>query len=91
MRLVFLEYVLAVIHDLADRRFRVRRDFYQIQTRICGALQSVCGHHDAHLATIVINYPYTRYRYLGVAPILTLFCDEQILQIKPIKAETIAP
>jgi hypothetical protein len=43
LRLVF---VFAVVEDLADRRFRVGRDLYEVESRLYSARDSLAGRND---------------------------------------------
>src|SRR3546814_9357878 len=54
--LVLLIKVLAVIHDLADRRFRVWRNFNQIETFFFSLGLGITRQHDPELLTIVRDY-----------------------------------
>src|SRR3546814_18582240 len=54
--LVLLIKVLAVIHDLADRRFRVWRNLNQIETFFFSLGLGITRQHDPELLTIVRYY-----------------------------------
>src|SRR3546814_19571206 len=58
--LVLLIKVLADIHDLADRRFRVWRNFNQIETFFFSLDLGITRQHDPELLTIVRDYADTR-------------------------------
>ena len=55
LTLRLLEFVLAVVHDLAHRRFRLRCDLDQVQVFLFGNTQRVAGRHDAQLFTVCGN------------------------------------
>src|SRR3546814_8177163 len=73
--LVLLIKVLAVIHDLADRRFRVWRNFNQIETFFFSLGLGITRQHDPELLTIVRDYADPRRGDLIVAPIFTFKSD----------------
>ncbi len=49
---------LAVVHQAADRRHRVRRDFYKIQTSLTGHLQRVASRDHPDLLALFVNQPH---------------------------------
>ena len=53
--LALLEPELSVVHQLADRGRRLRRDLDQIQALLVGDSQRVCGRHDAQLFSLGAN------------------------------------
>src|SRR3546814_557492 len=73
--LVLLIKVLAVIHDLADRRFRVWRNLNQIETFFFSLGLGITRQHDPELLTIVRDYADPRRGDLIVAPIFTFKSD----------------
>lgn len=61
-----LEDELPEIHQAADRRFCIRRNFHQIQLTRFGFRQCLCNRHDTQLLTILINQPHDRYGNLVI-------------------------
>jgi hypothetical protein len=53
--LLVLILQLAQIEDLADRRFRVRRDFDEVETRLFGKRQSFIGGNDAEILAFIVD------------------------------------
>jgi hypothetical protein len=52
---LFLESVLAVIEDLADRRHGVGRDLDQIETGLLGLGQSLCDRDGSEVGTVLVD------------------------------------
>ena len=53
--LLLLKAIFAVVHDFADRRFRVRSNFYEIQILLQGKFLRVSNRHDTQLLAVVGN------------------------------------
>ena len=62
------ESELAVVHDPADRRVAVRRDFHQVQSGVFGKLERFPVAHDACLFAIRVDYADLRRGNVSVAP-----------------------
>jgi len=46
-----------VIHNFANRRIRIGRNFYKVKTKIGSNSQSFIDWNDANLLSVRINYP----------------------------------
>ena len=56
--LFLLELELAVVQQLAYRRYRLRRDFDEIQAQIAGHLDSLERRDDALLLALIVYEPH---------------------------------
>src|SRR5579885_1539442 len=77
--LVSLIDELAVVHDLADRRFGVGRHLDEVQTFRLGTGDGVARQHDANLRAIRGDHANSRHGDLFVAAVLTFSADRAIL------------
>ena len=71
--LLLLVLKLAVIHDPANRRPFVRRDFDQIEFRLASARQRLLGWHDAQQFSVAGNYPHRRNANLLINPLIAFY------------------
>ncbi|KAF5045331.1 hypothetical protein DSECCO2_482370 [anaerobic digester metagenome] len=55
--LLFLVEILAVVHDLADRRLGVGRHLDQVKTQLFGTFQGLGHAHDAQLVPVISYNP----------------------------------
>ncbi len=56
--LVLIEQELAIIHDAANRGFRIGYDFNQVQLGLLGLCQCFCYRDNSNLLTINSDQPY---------------------------------
>ena len=66
---------LAVVHQLADRRLRERRDLHQVHVRFLGQAQRLHDRHDAELLTVFRYQAHLRGGDFPVDALRSLECD----------------
>ncbi len=66
---------LAVVHQLADRRHRERRDLHQVHVLLFRHLEGLGDRHDAELVAVLRHESDLWRRDLSVDPLRSLECD----------------
>ena len=66
----------AIVHDFTDGGLRIRRNFYEVETKIIGFRNGLVGWHDANLFAVRIYQPnFTCLDVLvDVGPVASMFC-----------------
>ncbi len=78
----FLVFELAVVHQPADRRNRLRRNFYQIHIRRFRQTKGISKLHDTESLTLDPNQTHFRRRYFAVDAMCRLIRSDVTFPLK---------